>query len=170
LTKEPRRNFAIQPILDKTKTDLEISDADTQTILDAEAESISINFELGMLWDKVNSPTCGIKREQKVYSGCGYTYQWENNCKIECGNCKAEPFIPIEKPDCETSTYPEQCHCTCGIRRTQEVYTGCGYVYQSKANRDLECGKKSTTSKFIPSERGATVDNGGLNYNPTCGD
>lgn len=37
---------------------------------------------------------------------------------------------------------------SCGIAREATVYTGCGYTYQSKANRDTQCGRGGT-SKFI---------------------
>lgn len=38
------------------------------------------------------------------------------------------------------------------ITRGATVYTGCGYTYQSKANRDQQCPSGNGTSKFIPAE------------------
>ena len=42
-----------------------------------------------------------------------------------------------------------------GIARSATVYTGCGYTYESKINRDQQCGSGGT-SKFIPAESPAT--------------
>ena len=36
---------------------------------------------------------------------------------------------------------------SCGIKRSQIVYTGCGYTYQSKANRDTQCYNTGTIIK-----------------------
>jgi hypothetical protein len=47
---------------------------------------------------------------------------------------------------------------TCALLRSQDVYTGCGFTYQSKANRDSECGSGGT-SKWI----GDSLPNGGCN-------
>lgn len=44
---------------------------------------------------------------------------------------------------------------SCGIKRGATVYTGCGFTYQSKDNREVQClayGGKGGTSKFIPDE------------------
>jgi rubredoxin len=38
------------------------------------------------------------------------------------------------------------------IERSATVYTGCVYTYQSKKNRDEQCGSGGGTSKFIPAE------------------
>jgi hypothetical protein len=40
---------------------------------------------------------------------------------------------------------------SCGIPRGGIVYTGCGFTYQTKKNRDTECGGGGT-SKFIYDE------------------
>jgi hypothetical protein len=40
---------------------------------------------------------------------------------------------------------------SCGIERSATVYTGCGFTYQTKNNRDTECGKGGA-SKFIYDE------------------
>ena len=40
---------------------------------------------------------------------------------------------------------------SCGIKRGAIVYTGCGFTYQNKNNRDTECGGGGT-SKFIYDE------------------
>jgi hypothetical protein len=40
---------------------------------------------------------------------------------------------------------------SCGIERSAMVYTGCGFTYETKNNRDTECGGGGT-SKFIYDE------------------
>ena len=47
--------------------------------------------------------------------------------------------------------YDEDRQTSCDISRSQEVYTGCGFTYQRKQDRDKECGPGGT-SKFIPAE------------------
>jgi hypothetical protein len=38
---------------------------------------------------------------------------------------------------------------TCSLRRGQLIYNGCGYAYQTKKNRDTQCGRNDGTSPFI---------------------
>lgn len=37
---------------------------------------------------------------------------------------------------------------SCSLKRGKTIYTGCGYAYQSKNNRNKQCGRGGT-SKFI---------------------
>jgi hypothetical protein len=86
------------------------------------------------------SGSCGIKRGDLVYTGCGFTYQSKRNRDTECGGGGTSKFI-----------YDEDRESSCDISRGQEVYTGCGFTYQRKQDRDKECGQGGS-SKFIPAE------------------
>jgi len=120
-----------------------------------------------------NNASCDIKRGALVYVGCGYTYQSSSNCNVQCaqfgGHCSTKQFIPAEHDF--LSAWPG----SCGIKRLELVYLGCGYIYQKIGNCKNQCSNSgcSTTSKFIPTEAvtwqisAKSNHNGGLDFEKT---
>ena len=85
----------------------------------------------------MTSPSCKMKRNDLLYTGCGFVYQTKTDRDTQCGSGGTLQFIPASNSSCV-------------IKRGQTLYTGCGFIYQSKTDRDTQCGSGSTM-KFIPS-------------------
>jgi len=85
-----------------------------------------------------NSPSCQMKRNDIVYTGCGFAYQTKTDRDTQCGSGGSMKFIPASN------------NSTCVINRGQTLYTGCGFIYVLKTDRDTQCGSGGTL-KFIPS-------------------
>ena len=82
--------------------------------------------------------SCGLKRAQEVYTGCGYTYILKRERDVQCGSGGTSKLI--------VDTYNNGS--SCGLERSQVVYTGCGYTYLSQEDRNRQCGTGGT-SKII---------------------
>jgi len=49
----------------------------------------------------------------------------------------------------KTEQQPHSSSGTCNLKRGQEVYPGCGYIYGEKSERNKQCGNTGQTSKWI---------------------
>jgi hypothetical protein len=87
--------------------------------------------------------SCPVVDRQTSVSVCsGYVYENDSDCNAQCGQCSNKIKLVTDNSN-GGKTNP------CSVARTSPVYIGCGYGYFDKASFDKQCGKLSSTGKWI---------------------
>jgi len=84
------------------------------------------------------APTACVEpdRGSTVYTGCGYTYQYQSQRDQQCGGGGTSMIINDGVKLCD-------------VDRNTQVYSGCGYTYSSYADWNAQCGSGGGQSGWI---------------------
>ena len=87
---------------------------------------------------KVEAALSNLKKDDIVYTGCGYIYLTEEDRNAKCGSGG-------------TSKWVDDSDIVDTLERGDTVYNGCGYTFASEGARDTECTTTAThsTSKWM---------------------
>ena len=107
----------------------------------------------------------------KFHTGCGYLYQSKSDCDAQCGSCTDGPqwipntSTPSNTGGSNTSSTPESCR----VKRLDKIYVGCGYGYETAAQRAAQCGAEDSELPVIPSSESVCKMNRADKFYTGCG-